>query len=116
MASGILISLVVLCGIAGFSALIVNRFRKKSACCLALIAGFSPCLFFMASKGIIDGEILGIYVGMYGAAPLFIIAFFVFGFGEITKLDKIAAAVSIIGSFLGGSYSLLLVALLAQAE
>ena len=96
--------------------MILNRFRKKIASCLALIAGLSPCLFFMAYEGLIESEILGVGLGMYGAAPLFLIAFFAFGYGQITKPDRIAAVVSIIGTFLGGSYTLLLVGLLARAE
>lgn len=104
-----------LCIAAGITAGILNRFRKKTASLFALAAGFSPSLFFMAYQGVMDSQYL-VFAGMFGAAPLFLIAFFAYGFGSTTKQDKLAAAASMIGFFLGGGYSLILIALLSRAE
>lgn len=116
MNSSILIFVVILCICSGIAAVIVNRFRKKVASCLSLIAGFSPLLFFMAYEGTIENKFLGIILGMYGAAPLFLIAFFGFGFGEVSKSDKTSAAITMIGCLLGIIYSLGLINILAAAE
>tara|TARA_B110000037_G_scaffold223137_1_gene302633 strand:- start:11650 stop:12000 length:351 start_codon:yes stop_codon:yes gene_type:complete len=116
MNSGFLVFAVILCVCSGIAAVIVNRFRKKIASCLSLIAGSSPLLFFMAYEGTIENKFLGIVMGMYGAAPLFLAAFFSFGFGEITKADKTSAAITMIGCLLGIIYSLGLINILAGAE
>ena len=70
----------------------------------------------MAYEGVIESEFLGIAIGMYGAAPLFLASFFAFGFGRNTSADKKAAITSFIGFFLGIIYSCLLIHILSRAE
>ena len=97
----IVVTTAVMMTAAGIAAVVVNRFRKILAGVVALLAGVCPWLpigAFFRHWQWLQGQ-WTTTAGMFGALPLFVIAFFLFGKGEVTPGRGFAAAASLAGMF-----------------
>jgi hypothetical protein len=91
-----------------------DRFNKVMATTIALIAGLIPWLFFlMWHKHIPSSTTLSV-ISLFGSGPLFLVAFFLYGFGRRTSHQSSAAGASLIGMFAGGGFSIALYSLLSR--
>lgn len=83
---------------AALTAAIANRFRKVFAGGVALAAGICPWLMIAGFHGSLRGE-LWFALGMFGAPPLYCVAFFLYGIGPGTLRRGVAAGAALIGMF-----------------
>ena len=104
--------------IAGVTAVVVNRFRKSLAGALVVMAAICPWLMingFYMNWSWLQGEWVGI-LGLFGASPLFLIAFFLYGVGIAAPRRGFSAGASLIGMFVALGNTLLWFQLFSKME
>ena len=103
---------------AAIVAAVSDRFRKGVPTCLAVVAGILPWFCVAMVQGWIQTWGLDVFwaIAIFGSAPLFLVAFFLFGVGKRTPRRGVAAGASLVGMFAGIGFSMFLAALLGQGE
>lgn len=93
---------------------VYDRFRKAAATSTAFVAGLIPWLFLLVWHGQIPSSTALSVISLFSSGPLFLVAFFLYGFGRRTSHQAKSARASLFGMFAGGAFSIVLCDLLSR--